>query len=301
MTMTVSALSKTLKPVLNAIVDDDTDGVESSAMFPKWMDIETSDDAYETDLETGGPGLASEKNEGEGMAVGTINQGTEFRYIHRTFALKMVITEEALEDNKYRDKTIKAARRLKRALWKTAEIDATNYIARGFSTSYPFGDGVALFSASHTLPAGGTFSNLAATAMTPSRAALIAIKTQLMQMVGHDGVREGYEPTAILCPSDQWAVWQGITGSDKVPESNNNEINVIKPLRLDVIPLVQWTSSSTNWALQSNADNGFRFYWRRRPRAKTWVDNDQGLVKYSIDARWSRGSSEARCAVGVNA
>lgn len=300
MTVFVSTIAKGLKPVLNSIVDDDTDGVESDAMFPKWMDVETSEDAYEDDLEMGGPGLASEVEEGGFMQIGTIAEGAVTRYRHRKFGLKMVVTEEALDDNKYQSKVIKAAKRLKRALWKTAEIDACNVLARGFNTAYVGGDGLPLFSASHTLPQGGTYSNLMGTAMTPSRAAYIAAKTQLKQMVGHDGIREGYEDECVLCPSDQWAIWAGIFGSQKVPESNNNEINVLHSDAPDVYALVHWSNTTTNWAVKSNAMDGFKWYWRKRPRSKTWVDNDQGLMKYSIDARWSRGWSNPRCAVGNN-
>lgn len=297
----VSTVAKNLKPVLNAIVDDTTDGMEGATSFSNWMEVSSSEDAYETDLEMGGPGLASEKQEGGHMTIGTIVEGAVTQYRHRLFALKMVVTEEALEDSKYRDKVIKAAKRLKRAMWKTAEIDACNVLARGFNTSYVGGDGLCLFSASHTLPQGGTFSNLMGTAMTPSRMALIAAKTQAMQMVGHDGVREGYELTSILCPSDQWATWEGIVGSEKVPESNFNEINVVRKMSLKVYPLIHWSSSTTNWAVQTDAPDGLKWFWRRRPRAKTWVDNDQGLMKYSIDARWSRLWSDPRGAIGNNA
>lgn len=300
MTTFVSTVNKTLKPVLNEIVEDSTDGVEAAATFPKWMSIESSDDAYETDQEYGGPGLASEVEEGANMVIGNIAEGAQTQYRHRKFGLKMVVTEEALDDSKYASKVINAGRRLKRAMWKTAEIDACNVLARGFNTSFVGGDGLPLFSASHTLPQGGTFSNLMGTAMTPSRAALIAAQTQLMQMVGHDGVREGYQGECILCPSDQWAVWKGIIGSEKVPESNNNEVNVVKGMGLDLYPLVQWSSSTTNWCLKSDADNGFKWFWRWRPRSKTWMDNDQSLMKYGITARWSRGWSDPRCAVGNN-
>jgi hypothetical protein len=301
MSIYVATVARSLKPVLNAIIDDTTDGMEAATSFQKWMEVGPSEDSYETDLETGGPGLASEKTEGGHMAIGTIAEGVQTQYRHRTFALKMVVTEEALEDSKYKDKVIKAAKRLKRALWKTAEIDGCNVLARGFNTVYVGGDGLPLFSASHTLPQGGTFSNLMGTAMTPSRMALIAAKTMAMQMVGHDGVREGYELTGILCPSDQWATWQGIVTSEKVPESNFNEPNVVKKLGLEVYPLIHWSSSSTNWAVQTNAPDGLKWFWRRRPRSKTWVDNDQGLMKYSIDARWSRLWSDARGVIGNNA
>lgn len=293
-------IANALKPTLNAIVDDKTDGLESNAVFTKWCEIKSQEDNYEDDLETGGPGLASEKSEGAEIATGTIREGFITRYIARTFGLKLIISEEALEDNKY-PQVIAAARRLKRALWKTADIDATLMLVRATSSSYTGGDGVALASSNHTLPSGGTWSNTMATPMSPSRQAMIIATSQLRKFPGHDGITEGVQPKRILCPTEQWAVWDGLVNSTKAPESNVNEINVVNKLDLDVVPIKYWTNTTTNWAVQTDADNGLQFRWRRRPKNRTWVDNDHESMKYSISARWSRGWSDARCVLFVNA
>lgn len=289
-----------LKNTLNAIVDDDTDGIEANAQFTKWAEIKSQEDNYEDDLETGGPGLASEKAEGAEIATGTIREGFLTRYIARTFGLKLIISEEALEDNKY-PKVIQAARRLKRALWKTADIDCTMMLVRATSSSYVGGDGVSLASSSHTLPSGGTWSNTMATPFSPSRAAMIIATSQVRKYPGHDGITEGCQPKRILCPLEQWAVWDGLINSTKAPESNTNEINVVNKLDLEVVPLKFWSNTTTNWALQTDCDNGLQFRWRRRPRNRSWVDNDHENMKYSISARWSRGWSDARSILFSNA
>lgn len=300
MEILTSVIAHALKETLSEIVDDDTDGVEAEAVFPDWMEVKTMEDNYEDDMEVAGPGLASEKPEAQESALGTIKEGPITRYFARTFALKLIVSEEALEDNKY-DKVIAAAKRLKRALWKTADIDATNILVRATNTSYVGGDGQPLASASHPLVQGGTFSNTAATAMAPSRAGVIIATSQARKLPGHDGITEGYEIKKVLFPIEQWAVWEGLLKSDKAPESNANEINVASRLGIKAVPIKYWQNTTTNYAFLTDADNGPNWRWRRKPRNRSWVDNDHTVMKYSIDARWSRGWTDPRSVIFVNA
>lgn len=295
-----STIVNSLKETLEDIVDDDTDGVEAAAVFTKYTKVEDMSDAYVDDLEMGGPGLATEFGEGVEISTGTITEGYVTRYTARKFGQKMIATEEALEDGKY-DKVINCAKRLKRALWKAADVDSANMLNRMFNASYTGGDDVCLGSSSHTLPGGGTFSNVMATAFSPSRAAVIVATTQVMNFPGHDGLTEGYEVEQVLCPNAQWAVWDGLTMSPKAPESNTNEINVVKNLSLEVVPIKWWTASTTNWAMTTSAGDGLQFKWRRRPKNRSWVDNDNESMKYSISARWARGWTNPRAILCVNA
>lgn len=296
-----STIVDALKLTLESTVDDSLTNYKSKAVFPKWMGQSNMEDNYEDDLEVGGPGLAAEKSEGAEMQAGGITEGALTRYIARTFALKLIITEEAVEDNKY-PAIIQAASRLGRAMYKTADIDSTNILARATNTAFTGGDGQPLASASHTLPNGGTFSNLMAVPMSPSRIAVATATSQMRKYPGHDGIIEGVEPDHAICPQEQWYIWDGLTMSEKAPDPGSfNEINVVKGLLGQTIPVKYWTNTTTNWALKSDADNGFKFKWRRKPRNRSWVDNDQEIMKYGISARWSRGWSDPRCVLFVNA
>jgi hypothetical protein len=199
-----------LKNTLDSIVDDKRG--EKSSIYKKWCLVKNQKDQYEDDLETGGPGLASEVAEGQEVPMGSIRQGFLTRYLARKFGLRLVITEETMEDNKYKQ-TIDAAKRIDRAMWKTLDIDCTAMLVRAFNTSYTGGDGQPLCSASHTMPHGGTFSNVMATPMSPSRSAVIVARTQAMLYPGHDGVTEGYDLKRVLFPVAQWGVWEGILKS----------------------------------------------------------------------------------------
>jgi hypothetical protein len=252
------------------------------------------DDAYDDDLETAGPALASEKAEGAELATGTIREGYMTRYISRTFGQKIIATEEALEDNKY-PKVIDAAKRLRRSMYKTIDMDAALMLVRCADTAYTYGDGLCLANASNLLADGGTFSNILATPYSPSRAAVIAMRSMAMVMPGHDGVIEGYELKTVVCPTAQWAVWEGLIKSTKAPEPGAfNEINVVNTMDLTVVPVKFWFNTTTNWGITTDADGGINFRYRRQPRSRTWVDNDAEVMKYSISARWARGCSNKR-------
>lgn len=302
-TVFTGTIFHSLKKTLRKIINDPSDGFQSKAYVHRFCEEGSMDENYVDDLEMGGPGLASEKTEGAEIYTGTMREGVLTRYFARTFAQKLIVTREAMEDCKY-DQALMLARRLKRSMWKTVDIDATNLLVRMFNTSYVGGDGQCLGASTHTLPGGGTFSNIMATPLSPSRAAMIAATSQLKLYPGHDGITEGVMPKKIVCPVAQWAVWEGIVKSSKAPEPGQfNEINVVnQTLNIeDIVANPYWSNTTTNWALITDADNGLNFLWRRKPSSDDWVDNDQQLYKYAISARWGRGWSDPRCILGVNA
>lgn len=296
-----SAIARALKKTLNSVITDDSDGYESGLIMPKFCKVGSMEDAYEDDVEYGGPGLATEKTEGSEMQSGTIREGAVTRYLARTFALKLAVTEEAMEDAKY-PQVINAARRLKRAMFKTIDVDAALMLVRGFDSNYVGGDNVSLWSSSHTLPNGGTYSNTLATPMSPSRQAVIVATSMAKKLPGHDGIVEGYTPIGVTFPTEQWAVWSGLVNSEKAPEAGQfNEINVVNSdLRLKLVENKYWGNTTTNWAMLTDCDNGFKFLYRRRPRSRSWVDNNNEVMLYGISSRWSRGWSDPRCTIGSN-
>jgi hypothetical protein len=293
-TITTSTTFRNLKATIDNVITDKNDNLEKNLVFPKYLPRETMEDNYVDDVEVGGPGLATEKAEAQMLDVGQLSDGYLTRYYARKFGLQMIVSEEALEDGKYSN-YIDAAKRIKRSLFKAMEFDAANVLNRAADTNYIGGDGLCLANSAHTIAAGGTFSNTLATPFSPSRAALIVVAQNVMQLPGHDGNVEGYMPTKVVCPVSQWGAWSGILGSEKVPESNNNEINVIKSeLDLELVPVKYWTGSTTNWAVLTDAPDGLKWKDRRKPKSRSWVDNNVEALRYSVSARWARGWSDPR-------
>jgi hypothetical protein len=296
--ITTTNIYKSLKAVLDNIITDPTDSGKGDLIFPKFMEVKSMSDNFEIDQEVAGTLLLREKAEGAVAEVGSIQEGYEKRYVARTWALHLHIAEEAIEDTKY-DKYISAAKRLTRSGYKTQDFDATNLLIRATSSSYLGGDGVCLASASHTLPYGGVWSNIADSYATPSRAALIAAVTKAGKYPSPNGMTEGYQIKHLVGPLAQWNVWEGILKSRLVPESAFNEINVVGPggsqSGIDFIPVKYLDQASTTfWGATTDADNGLQWRNRRKMRSRTWVDNDAEVMKYGVSYRADKGWSDAR-------
>ncbi len=293
--ITTSQVFRNLKMTLDSVLTDPTDSPEKDLVYPKYMVVKSMSDNYEDDAEIAGTLLLQEKPEGQAASVGNIQEGGTKRYTSKTQALHIHIAEEALEDSKY-EKYINAAARLVRSAYKTQDYDATNVLIRSTNASFPGGvDNLTLGNSAHTLPYGGTWSNIADVYQTPSRAALISATTKIRKYPSQNGLIEGYMPETIVCPVAQWAVWQGILGSTLVPESNNNEINVVKGMGIEVVSVKYWDAASTTaWGIVTDADNGLQWRNRRKLRRRTWVDNDAEVMKFAVSYREAHGWSDPR-------
>lgn len=302
--VTTSLVAAGLKKTLEEIITDGKGPSMSTEIWRKYMVEKTMSDNYEDDVEYAGPGLAMEVGEGGDIPVGSIKQGIQTRYVSKKFGLLMIVSDEAEEDLKY-DKIVDSAVRLTRVMSKTVDIDAALMLVRGFDTNYTYGDGQPLFSASHPLIGGGTDSNLMAVPTTPSVASLSIATSQLRLLKGHDGITDGVNPVTAVFPTSQWAQWSQLTKSKFVPEAGNfSTINVVnEDLGLKLVSHPYWSNTTTNWALITDADKASQpnLRWRRKPRSRSWVNQENEVTKFSVTARWARGASDYRGIYGVNA
>lgn len=292
---------KTLKATLDNIVKDDSDGIASNLVCAKYMRVESMSDAYVDDLERGGLGLATEKAEGQTLDTLDFQEGALYRYTARKFGLISELTEELDEDGKYNDQYVDLSRQQKQAVYKTLEVDCANVLNRAFNASYVGGDGVALASASHTIPGGGTFSNTLSTPFSPSVAALAVVIQNAMLLPDHDGiVGSGAQVKKVVHPVAQWGAWKEILKSEKRPDSLNAH-NVVGDMGIQQVPVTYWTASTTNWGVITDAPHGLKLKWRRKPKSRTWYDEPTEVIKHGTSARWARGWSNPRGFYGSNA
>lgn len=296
--VTTSTVYKSTKAILDDLITDPSESGKSDLIYPKYLKVKNMTDNWEIDQEVGDELLLREKPEGAVAEVGSIQEGFEKKYISRTMARHIHVAEEAIEDSKY-DKYIDASKRLLRNAYKTQDIDATNLLIRSTNSTYTGGDGVCLGSSAHTLPYGGTWSNIADVYQTPSRAALIAAITKVGKYPGVSGQTEGNEIKKIVHPLSQWAVWEGILKSSMVPESNAGEINVVGPKGskggIDHVSVKYLDASSTTlWGATTDADGGPQWRNRKKVTSRTWVDNDADVMKYGVRYRATYGWTNAR-------
>src|SRR5689334_19140 len=108
-----STVQAGLKATLDSVITDDND-VRDELDYSDWAEEENQPDQWVDEQEYGGLGLAKERGEGGETPIASISEGFTKRYIARSFGIRMIISEEAIDDNKY-PKIIDAAGRLKRA------------------------------------------------------------------------------------------------------------------------------------------------------------------------------------------
>jgi hypothetical protein len=301
-----NTLTKALQETLSEVILDEES--ESDTSWKIWLDKKTMKDAFEEVAEWGGPQLMLRKEEGQPIGFGTIDPGILTTYIAAVFALKLGVSEEALEDNKH-EEILDMKMHFMNSYKATVDVLATNLLVRGFNTAFPvIGGNQPVFSANHPLPqgSGGSYTNILAQPMTPSVTALMNIHNMVRKLPGHNGLPRSYKMKRILCPTEQELIWAAILGSEKDPQPGNfTKINVANSkhslMNLDVLGLIHWDNTTTNWAVQTDAPGGPNIRFRRPVRQRSWTNNDNEMMLYSMSCRLAVGVSDGRSLVGVAA
>jgi len=300
--ITSNAYWKAMKKTLDGITTEDLSKEQVCFGRNKLFEMESMEDGYSDYVEVSGTTLLVEKDEGKTMAVdpGIIMGGTK-RLIPRTMAKKVIISEEAMEDLKYKE-IINASKRLQASAWKTQDIDGASVVLNCTSTLQGY-DNLALVSTSHTLPGGGTESNYIALdsnsngiTMTPSTQAIIQMRAKATLMKGPNGIIDSRELKGLTFPAIQIDLWDIITGTKQAVGSNWNDINTVSTYGLYKVP-VKWYDavSTTIWGGLTDAEDGFIALQKRKIRGRVWVDNDAETAMHSVSYRMAIGVANWRC------
>jgi len=293
--ITSNAIWKALEITINTMTTDDLSKKQVCIGPGKLVQIETQKKAFTDDTEVASTTLLAEKRQGQPMVPEDIILGGRKRYLPKTMAKKVTITEEATEDNDIPE-LLRPSQRLLASAYKTQDIDVAGLVIQ--STAVVGGyDNVVLASTAHVLPTGGTESNYlnGGVGMTPSVHALIQAAAMGALLKGPNGIIDGVTIKLIVCPEIQRYLWQAIIGSDQLPGTNFNDLNVVKDMKLGLLP-IKWldASSTTQWGLKTDADNGFRCLMRRKVRSTTWSDPDGEAAHHGVSYRMSLGHSNWR-------
>jgi hypothetical protein len=288
--LTTASIWKSLRGSIIQVLTDESYGKQQYKDFCK---EKKTDKAFVDILEVAGPTFLREKAQGAPMEQLQILEGPSRRIMMRTFAGKVQVSNEAVDDNE-QEKVLQVAKKLKIAGIHTREVDCANLLNRFNNTSYVFGDGQPLASASHTLTSGGTFSNTLSVAQAPSTSAIQTMRVACSKLPGYNGERRGYMIEKIVCPVDQINAWEVILGSQLQSETANNALNNIKKLGIEVVAPLQWTGSTTAWGVLTDADEGLVYFERKAMESNTWVDKNEGVMNYSLTYRGRPYSTGAR-------
>lgn len=293
--ITTSNIPSTLKPTLNKVWGDQVKGKcdwESCG-----YKVSTSSDAYEDDQEFAHTGLMPAKAQGAMIFVDSVQQGYPRRYTHVTYGLRLVVSEEAIDDSKY-DEAIAGAKSIGRSAKLTQEYEGAGVFINAFNSANTGGDGVELCSLVHPLPKGGTAANEFTNPMSLSETAVEAMWAAMSKIPGSNGIiQAGYELRKLVVPKELYMRAARILKSELQNDTANNAKNILKGMGIEIADNRYFTST-TNWFGVSDLEEGLRWFWRKRPFSRTWNSEDNYTANFAGVQRFSNGWSDWRDVYG---
>lgn len=268
---------------------------EHDPEYPMMFDMETSDKAYEEEVEISGFGVLREKGQGEPITFDTEVQGSITRYTHVAYAGGYIVTYEELRDDQYEVVSKRRSRMLAFAGRQTEEIVAANVYNQAFSTSYPIGDGSALIAADHPTM-NGDQSNILATSADISETAIEDLGVQIMQAADYRGNKIAVLPQQLIIPPALWYDANRILNSVLQNNTANNAINVIRSTGMfpKGIFTCHYLTSATAWFIRTNVPMGLQFMWRDRPSFDTDNEFQTRNAQAAQYMRFSVGATDWR-------
>lgn len=272
---------------------------EYEVEFEKLFDKYTSQKAYEEDVGISSFGLAIQKAEGAPIQYDQERQGFTTRYIHAVFALGFIITREIMEDDQYDVVGQNKAQGLAYSIRQTKEILGTNVYNRAFNTAFTGGDGSALLSASHANIAGGTWSNLIATASDLSEASLEQSVIDIANYTNDRGLRISVKPKSLVIPYTLQFEAARILKSVGRVGTDNNDINALNSAGQfkDVI-INHYLSDPDAWFIRTDVPNGMKYFDRRSDEFNMDNDFDTENAKFKASFRASWGWTDPKALYG---
>jgi hypothetical protein len=268
--------------------------------YPDLFEVDTSDKAYEEEIEITGFGLAPVKPQGGQIFYDTEVQGPVSRYTHVAYALGYIVTFEELRDDLYEVVSKRRAQQLAFSMRQTKENILASIYNNGFSASYLGADSVPLFSAVHPTM-NGPQSNLLTTAADLSEVAVENLCIQVMQCQNNRGMRISALPQSLHVPPQLFFDANRIYSSVLQNDTANNAINVLRATGVfpKGIKVNHYFSSSTAWFIRTNIPRAIQYFERDKISFDQDNDFDTKNAKAACYERYSANWSDFRGAFGT--
>lgn len=262
---------------------------------------ETSDMAFEEDVELTGMGLAQIKDEGAASTYDNMRQGPTTRYTHATLSLGFIVTEEEFDDNKYAKVAKARTQSLAFSFRTTKEIIGANVYNRAFNSAYVGGDGVSMINTAHPTADGGTQSNELPIAADISEAAvedMLVIISQAENSVGHP---IAIQPKRLIVPPTLMFDATRIVRSTLQSGTENNDINALREMGMfSQDPMVyHYLTDPDAWFISTNVPNGLKMYQRKKRVIRRENEFDTDNLKVKGVERYSFGHTDWRGIYGT--
>ncbi len=273
---------------------------ERASQFVRFTNVQSSSKAWEDSSEMTGFGPLAKKGE---LAPTLLDEPVDLggvRFIHDSFALGFLVSEEMREDEQY-GVVNKLAGALGRSSRITTELYGHDVLNNGFTTTKYVGrDGKALFATDHPLLAtpGSTYANRPTVPVDLSEAALEAAIGSFDNMVDDRNITTEIKPSMLLVTPNDRMLAKRLLMSAGFPGTNFNDINPLADEGLTAMA-DNWLTDPDAWfVIAPGQDSPLQFFWRKQPDTKTWDDDNADGTFHKIKQRHSNGFDDWRGAYG---
>lgn len=236
---------------------------------------------------------ASEVNQAEGIDFQDFQTPYYMNLTPRKRAIGFSIATEDLTTDLY-GLLAKRGTKMMRAITKSKEYDAADFINLGTTTAVPTPDGLAFFSAAHLYQL-GTYSNILTNNLPLSYLALEQAKQELFTQPSHTGDPMAFagDMTLLVHPSNM-GLANRLCSADRMPTTNDNDKNWGGQ---NVTPLANpYFSSTTAWALvmSDKSVNPMKMISRRGLKTDEQPDISRDAMLYTATEIWIKGAFDPR-------
>jgi hypothetical protein len=274
---------------------------ELGAIYPGFMNVDTTGRAFEDDLVMTGLPVAVRRGEGEPIPFDRPKFRGKVRYIPVGYALGYEITREAVEDDLYGALNSQGASNLARSMREAEEVASHTVLNNSFTTIEGY-DGVSIINTAHPGVGDLEFSNRPTTPQDLSVASLKAAMENFMKMQNDRGLRIMMRPANLIVPTEGWWTAQEIlqtqfrtfdaSGGD--PMDSEHGKNVAQDMSLTPMQSPYLVDPDAWWLTVPKAQHKMNFFWRRRPDPVNGYDGRNEVSWFGITARFSVGVTDWR-------
>jgi hypothetical protein len=268
---------------------------EFPEFYRRIVNVKDSRKAYEDDFRISALGPLARKGELETTILDEPIKIGGIRYIHKTFALGIAISQEMRDDNQY-GPALQLAGMLGRSSRLTTELYGHDVYNNGFTTAKYVGrDGKALFAVDHPIQGtGGIMSNRPAVGLVLAQAALETAIGAFDAQVDERGMPVVFKAKYLVVPPPLRFLAYRLIYSAGLPGTPNNDVNPVLREGLEIIS-DPWIIDQDSWYLLSEQQYlDVNFWWREMPDTKTWDDDNADATFHKIRQRHSTGFGDWR-------
>lgn len=267
--------------------------------FKDLFETQTSNQAWEEDVQTTGFPLAPVKREGAATTYASHAQGYQSRYTHVAYSLGFIVTFEERLNNLYEKVANSRSKSLGFSMRQTKENVGANVYNRAFNATYTGGDGQVLICSTHPSSA-GNYSNILDPAADISEAALEDLIIMLMGATDDNGLKIALSAKSLHIPRQLWFEANRILKSTLQYNTGDNNANVLKMTGEfpGGIKVNHFFSDSDAFFIRTNCPDGMKHYQRHKIDLEQDNDFDTKNAKASSYDYYSFGWSDPKAIYG---